>query len=89
MKGECSFEDDSYLFELMLRRRTLWIDAPVDDRSYARLINNNHKSPNLVVKLVYVDGVPEVIEYNYGGPSHQYWWRKQNASESYATGEWN
>ncbi|KAK6476632.1 hypothetical protein HHUSO_G23081 [Huso huso] len=98
MKDECSFEDDSYVFELMLGRRTLWIDASVDDGSYARLINDNHQSPNLIVKLVNVDGVPyaaffaarniekgEEIEYNYGGPSHQYWWRKQNPSESYAT----
>ena len=55
------------------------IDATEDDGSLGRLVNDDHRRPNCVMKLVEVDGAPHVclfalvdmtpcteLRYNYG-----------------------
>jgi SET domain-containing protein len=65
------------------------IDASYDDGSLARLVNDNHKRPNSVMRLVVLDGTPHLflyalrdilvgqeICYNYGKGDHtKYPWR--------------
>ncbi|KAB7497241.1 putative histone-lysine N-methyltransferase set-1, partial [Armadillidium nasatum] len=82
-------EKDHYYFELQIGRKRTYIDASKEDISFGRLFNDNHKTPNVHVKPVQVDGLMypcyfasrnikpfEELEYNYGGPEDSYFWRR-------------
>jgi len=64
------------------------LDATCDDGSLGRLVNDEHKKPNCVMKLVEVDNSPHLclfalqdlhagseLRYNYG--EGNFYWRKQ------------
>ncbi|RXG51490.1 putative histone-lysine N-methyltransferase set-1, partial [Armadillidium vulgare] len=87
-------EKDDYYFELQIGRKRTYIDASKEDTSFGRLFNDNHKTPNVHVKPVQVDGLIypcyfasrnikpfEELEYNYGGPEESYFWRNNSISE--------
>jgi len=63
------------------------LDASEEDGSFARLLNDNHKNPNLFARVIKKDGeyLPafftnrtirkgEELTYDYGGGN--YWWRE-------------
>lgn len=65
------------------------IDGSLDDGSRARLVNDEHRKPNCVMKLIVSNGTPhlclyamrdisanEEICYNYG-PGNHYPWRQK------------
>jgi len=64
------------------------IDASYDDGSLCRLVNDDHRKPNSVMRLTVVDGAPHLylfalrdiiagqeIVYNYGNDHTSYPWR--------------
>ncbi|KAL7630812.1 UNVERIFIED_CONTAM: hypothetical protein RMT77_018976 [Armadillidium vulgare] len=87
-------EKDDYYFEVQIGRKRTYIDASKEDISFGRLFNDNHKTPNVHVKPVQVDGLMypcyfasrnikpfEELEYNYGGPEDSYFWRNNSISK--------
>ena len=67
------------------------IDSTIHDGSYGRLLNDNHRDPNVRPKLIYVDKVPHIaffavrnihvgdeITFNYDMKGDgKYWWRNE------------
>uniref|UniRef100_A0AAV2MG62 SET domain-containing protein n=1 Tax=Knipowitschia caucasica TaxID=637954 RepID=A0AAV2MG62_KNICA len=71
--------ESTFLFDFEWQKRHWCIDASKEDGSLGRLVNDNHKSPNCVMKKITVNNRPHLclfavkqietgdeIEYNYG-----------------------
>ncbi|XP_034565553.1 uncharacterized protein LOC117831136 isoform X3 [Notolabrus celidotus] len=71
--------ESTFLFDFEWQNRHLCLDASKEDGSLGRLVNDNHKNPNCVMKKIIVNNKPHLclfalkkieigseIEYNYG-----------------------
>ncbi|XP_067347081.1 histone-lysine N-methyltransferase set-1-like isoform X1 [Channa argus] len=80
--------ESTFLFEFEWQNHHWCIDASKEDGSLGRLVNDNGKSPNCIMKKIIVDGKPhlclfavrkieigEEIDYNYG--DSKWPWRKK------------
>ncbi|XP_056016478.1 serine-aspartate repeat-containing protein F-like [Ostrea edulis] len=78
IEGDFDFEDDTYVFQLHFKRKQFCIDA-TENRSFGRLLNDEHKKPNCKATIIEEDGKPHVyfvavrdintgeeLRYNYG-----------------------
>ncbi|XP_046579187.1 N-lysine methyltransferase KMT5A-like [Haliotis rubra] len=81
--------DNTYTFHIAYRNTRFWVDGSEEDGSYARLINDEWRHPNLRSRMMFVDGEPHVsyfalrqilegeeIHYDYGGSEEFLPWRK-------------
>ncbi|XP_067685887.1 N-lysine methyltransferase KMT5A-A-like [Haliotis asinina] len=87
-------DDNSYTFQIAYRNTRFWVDASAEDGSYARLINDEWRHPNLRSRMIFVDGEPHVsffalrqilegeeIHFDYGGSEDLLPWRNLNTSD--------
>ncbi|XP_052456360.1 uncharacterized protein LOC128016052 isoform X26 [Carassius gibelio] len=71
--------ESTFLFDFQWQNHHLCLDASEEDGSLGRLVNDNHKNPNCVMKKIIVDDKPHLclfslkkieigdeIDYNYG-----------------------
>ncbi|XP_034538605.1 uncharacterized protein LOC117812108 isoform X3 [Notolabrus celidotus] len=78
----------TFLYEFHWQKRQWCIDASKEDGSLGRLVNDNHKSPNCIMKKVIVNNKPHLclfavknieigseLDYNYG--DSKWPWRKK------------
>ncbi|XP_041917243.1 uncharacterized protein LOC121681526 isoform X2 [Alosa sapidissima] len=77
-----------FMFDFTWKRKTWCIDGALEDGSFGRLVNDEHKAPNCRMKLIEADGKPHLclfalkeimagteITYDYGGK--EWPWRKE------------
>ncbi|KAK7132910.1 hypothetical protein R3I93_019232 [Phoxinus phoxinus] len=77
-----------FMFDFIWKRKTWCIDGALEDSSFGRLVNDEHKAPNCKMKLIEADGKPHLclfalkeitagteITYDYGGK--EWPWRKE------------
>lgn len=77
-----------FMFDFIWKRKTLCIDGSLEDGSFGRLVNDEHKAPNCRMKLIEAEGKPHIclfalkeitagtgITYDYGGKDWP--WRKE------------
>ncbi|XP_062380241.1 uncharacterized protein LOC134068574 [Sardina pilchardus] len=77
-----------FMFDFTWKRKTWCIDGALEDGSFGRLVNDEHKSPNCRMKLIEAGGKPHLclfalkeivsgteITYDYGGK--EWPWRKE------------
>ncbi|XP_053181600.1 N-lysine methyltransferase KMT5A-A-like [Scomber japonicus] len=82
----------TFLYEFDWQKRQWCIDASKEDGSLGRLVNDNHKSPNCVMKKVIVNNRPHLclfavrnievgteLDYNYG--DSKWPWRQKVTSK--------
>ncbi|KAI7790437.1 hypothetical protein IRJ41_024412 [Triplophysa rosa] len=76
------------MFDFIWKRKTWCIDGALEDGSFGRLVNDEHKAPNCRMKLIEAEGKPHLclfalkeitagteITYDYGGK--EWPWRKE------------
>ncbi|XP_035855891.1 uncharacterized protein LOC116064526 isoform X2 [Sander lucioperca] len=91
-----SDKQSTFLYEFQWQKRHWCIDASREDGSLGRLVNDNHKSPNCIMKKIIVNDRPHLclfavknieagteIDYNYG--DSQWPWRKKVTSHQTET----
>ncbi|XP_035862618.1 uncharacterized protein LOC116057912 isoform X2 [Sander lucioperca] len=91
-----SDKQNTFLYEFQWQKRHWCIDASREDGSLGRLVNDNHKSPNCIMKKIIVNDRPHLclfavknieagteIDYNYG--DSQWPWRKKVTSHQTET----
>ncbi|ROI46639.1 N-lysine methyltransferase KMT5A [Anabarilius grahami] len=77
-----------FMFDFIWKRKTWCIDGALEDGSFGRLVNDEHKAPNCRMKLIEAEGKPHLclfalkeitagteITYDYGGK--EWPWRKE------------
>ncbi|XP_067224908.1 histone-lysine N-methyltransferase set-1-like [Chanodichthys erythropterus] len=77
-----------FMFDFIWKRKTWCIDGALEDGSFGRLVNDEHKAPNCRMKLIEAKGKPHLclfalkeitagteITYDYGGK--EWPWRKE------------
>ncbi|XP_028307002.1 uncharacterized protein LOC114465886 isoform X6 [Gouania willdenowi] len=77
-----------FMFDFTWKLKTWCIDGTLEDGSFGRLVNDEHKSPNCRMKLIEAEGKPHLclfalkeittgteITYDYGGK--EWPWRKE------------
>ncbi|XP_076579114.1 N-lysine methyltransferase KMT5A-A-like [Chaetodon auriga] len=87
-----SEKQSTFLYEFDWQKRQWCIDASKEDGSLGRLVNDNHRSPNCVMKKVIVNNRPHLclfavknievgteLEYNYG--DSKWPWRQKVTSK--------
>ncbi|XP_076860752.1 uncharacterized protein LOC143518327 [Brachyhypopomus gauderio] len=92
-RGIYTSEEMVYMFDFKWQEKTWTIDASKDNRSLGRLVNDDHISPNCMMKKVFVDGSPHLclfairdiqpgdeITYDYGDSAWP--WRTKLINES-------
>ncbi|XP_048829709.1 uncharacterized protein LOC125724016 isoform X2 [Brienomyrus brachyistius] len=80
-----------FMFDFKWSSRTWCIDASIEDGSFGRLVNDDHRNPNCRMKVIKVDGKPhlclfalrdikegEEITYDYG--TNDWPWREKVCS---------
>ncbi|XP_048829702.1 uncharacterized protein LOC125706891 isoform X7 [Brienomyrus brachyistius] len=78
-----------FMFDFKWSSRTWCIDASIEDGSFGRLVNDDHRNPNCRMKVIKVDGKPhlclfalrdikegEEITYDYG--TNDWPWREKH-----------
>ncbi|KAL1246784.1 hypothetical protein QQF64_034846 [Cirrhinus molitorella] len=77
-----------FMFDFIWKQKTWCIDGALEDGSFGRLVNDEHKAPNCRMKLIKAEGKPHLclfalkeitagseITYDYGGK--EWPWRKE------------
>ncbi|TRY59363.1 hypothetical protein DNTS_005453, partial [Danionella cerebrum] len=77
-----------FMFDFTWKQKTWCIDGTIEDGSFGRLVNDEHKGPNCRMKLIEAEGKPHLclfalkkimagteITYDYGGK--EWPWRKE------------
>ncbi|CAI5690129.1 unnamed protein product [Oreochromis niloticus] len=86
------------MFEFIWKQKTLCIDGALEDGSFGRLVNDEHRTPNCRMKLIEAEGKPHLclfalkeiaagseITYDYGGK--EWPWRKKLKIASIPSGQ--
>nr|XP_055065244.1 uncharacterized protein LOC129447504 [Misgurnus anguillicaudatus] len=76
-----------FMFDFIWKRKTWCIDGALEDGSFGRLVNDEHRAPNCRMKLIEAEGKPHLclfalkeitigteITYDYGGK--EWLWRQ-------------
>ncbi|XP_063329581.1 uncharacterized protein LOC134622060 [Pelmatolapia mariae] len=87
-----------FMFEFIWKQKTLCIDGALEDGSFGRLVNDEHRTPNCRMKLIEAEGKPHLclfalkeiaagseITYDYGGK--EWPWRKKLKIASIPSGQ--
>ncbi|XP_026011848.1 uncharacterized protein LOC113014492 isoform X5 [Astatotilapia calliptera] len=87
-----------FMFDFIWKQKTLCIDGALEDGSFGRLVNDEHRTPNCRMKLIEAEGKPHLclfalkeiaagseITYDYGGK--EWPWRKKLKIASIPSGQ--
>ncbi|KAK7922009.1 hypothetical protein WMY93_008911 [Mugilogobius chulae] len=87
-----------FMFDFIWKRKTWCIDGALEDGSFGRLVNDEHRTPNCKMKLIEAEGKPHLclfalkeilagteITYDYGGK--EWPWRKELKLASIPSGQ--